>query len=170
MAEMALDPVLQFMRLMWEVDHGLHKVSKRMASSIGLTGPQRLAIRVIGRSPGMAAGELATLMHLDPSTVTGIIRRLEQSRMITRQVDPTDARRARLSLTAKGRVIDRRTAGTVEAAVRRALGSLSPQEVEGASRMLSALAAELLDGEPPGPRRRRRDVAPRRRPIDATSF
>jgi DNA-binding MarR family transcriptional regulator len=148
MAATELDPVLQFMRVMWSVDHGLHKASKRMAAAIGLTGPQRLAIRIIGRSPGMAAGELASLMHLDPSTVTGILRRLEQSRMIVRQVDPADARRARLTLTAKGRVIDRRSAGTIEAAVRRALAALSADEVDAASRVLTALADQLLNGAP----------------------
>jgi DNA-binding MarR family transcriptional regulator len=157
MSPTELDPVLRFMRLMWSVDHGLHKVSKRMASSIGLTGPQRLAIRIIGRSPGMAAGQLATLMHLDPSTITGILRRLEQSRMIVRQVDPADARRARLALTTKGRDVDRRTAGTIEAAVRKALASLPGQEVDAAARVLSALADHLLDGEPAGRGRARRN-------------
>lgn len=149
MTDADLDPVLQFMRLMWSVDHGLHKVSKRMASDIGLTGPQRLAIRIIGRSPGMTAGELASLMHLDPSTVTGILRRLEHGRMITRRSDPADARRTRLRLTARGRGIDRRSAGTVEAAVRRALASLPAQQVEAASQVLTALAEHLLNGYTP---------------------
>jgi DNA-binding MarR family transcriptional regulator len=146
MADAELDNVLQFMRLMWSVDHGLHKVSKRMATAIGLTGPQRLAVRIIGRSPGMAAGELAALMHLDPSTVTGIIRRLEDSRMIVRKPDPTDARRARLTLTQRGRELDRRSAGTIEAAVRRALASVPPQQVAAASQVLAALAAQLDGG------------------------
>jgi DNA-binding MarR family transcriptional regulator len=153
MADAGLDPVLQFMRLMWSVDHGLHKVSKRMASSIGLTGPQRLAIRIIGRSPGMAAGQLAALMHLDPSTVTGILRRLEDGRMISRRVDPADARRTQLTLTARGREFDRKSAGTIEAAVRRALASVPSQQVEAASRVLTALAEQLLDHE--GSERRR---------------
>jgi MarR family transcriptional regulator, organic hydroperoxide resistance regulator len=146
MADAELDPVLQFMRLMWSVDHGLHKVSKRMATKIGLTGPQRLAIRIIGRSPGMAAGELAALMHLDPSTVTGIIRRLEDGGVIARRADPADARRTRLTLTSRGRDLDRRSAGTIEAAVRRALASVPPQQVAAASQVLTALAAQLLDG------------------------
>jgi MarR family transcriptional regulator, organic hydroperoxide resistance regulator len=145
MAEADLDPVLQFMRLMWSVDHGLHKVSKRMASAIGLTGPQRLAIRIIGRAPGMAAGELAALMHLDPSTVTGILRRLEEGRMISRRVDPADARRTRLALTSRGREIDRRSAGTIEAVVRRTLASLAPHQLEAASQVLTALATQLLE-------------------------
>ena len=146
MAEAELDRVLRFMRLMWSVDHGLHKVSKRMASSIGLTGPQRLAVRIIGRAPGMTAGEVAERMHLDPSTVTGILRRLEESRMIVRRTDRSDARRVRLELTAKGRGVDRRSAGTIEAAVQRALGLMNDDEVDAASRVLTALANELLDG------------------------
>lgn len=147
MVDSPLDPTLTFMRLMWSVDHGLQKISKRMSSSIGLTGPQRLAVRVIGRSPGIAAGEVAALMHLDPSTVTGIIRRLVERRMIVRLVDPADARRVRLQLTEKGRVVDRRSAGTVEAAVRRTLAQLSPEEIEAASRMLTLLASRLLEEE-----------------------
>jgi len=134
------------MRLMWALDHELHKRSKRMSSSIGLTGPQRLAIQIIGRSPGLAAGEVATLMHLDPSTVTGILRRLEEGRMIVRQTDPIDARRVRLTLTLKARNVDRRSAGTVEAAVRRTLKSLPAREVEAASRVLTLLARQLLAG------------------------
>ena len=140
-----LDPALAFMRLMWSVDHGLQKISKRMSASIGLTGPQRLAIRIIGRSPGIGAGEVAALMHLDPSTLTGILRRLVERRMIVRDVDPADARRVRLSLTAKGRSIDRRRAGTVEAAVRRTLAQLSPEEIAAASRVLTLLASQLLN-------------------------
>lgn len=138
-----LDPALRFMQLMWSVDHALHKVSKRMASVLGLTGPQRLAIRIIGRSPGMAAGQLADLMHLDPSTVTGILRRLERARLIRREPDPADARRARLHLTNKARTMDRRNAGTVEAAVRRTLASLPADEVDAAGRVLAALAQML---------------------------
>jgi DNA-binding MarR family transcriptional regulator len=162
MADAELDPVLRFMRVMWSVDHGLHKVSKRMASNIGLTGPQRLAIRIIGRSPGMAAGELASLMHLDPSTVTGILRRLEEGRMITRRADPADARRTRLTLTQRGRSIDRRSAGTIEAAVRRTLASMSSQQVEAASQLLTALAAQLLGNGVPERRRTREGTRARR--------
>lgn len=142
-----LGPTLAFMRLMWSVDHGLQKISKRMSASIGLTGPQRLAVRIIGRSPGIAAGEVAALMHLDPSTVTGILRRLAARRLIVRHADPADARRVRLTLTDKGRTIDRRSAGTVEAAVRRTLAELSPEEIAAASRVLTLLASRLLDEE-----------------------
>jgi DNA-binding MarR family transcriptional regulator len=153
-----LDDVLQFMKLMWAVDHQLQSVSKRMAAVLGLTGPQRLSVRLIGRIPGISAGELAALLHLDPSTVTGIVRRLEEARMIERARDQEDARRSRLRLTARGRAVDRRSSGTVEAAVRRVLAIASPQDVAATGRVLNALASELeaLTTPPSSAARRRR--------------
>ena len=139
----SLDPVLQFMRLMWAVDHKLQSVSKRMTSRMGLTGPQRFAVRCIGRRPGLAAGELATLLHLDPGTVTGILKRLEDARIIAREQDATDGRRMRLTLTRAGRAIDRRSAGTVENAIRRVLANARPSDLAAAGRVFRRLASEL---------------------------
>jgi DNA-binding MarR family transcriptional regulator len=154
-----LDPVLQFLRLMWAVDHKLQSVSKRMTTRIGLTGPQRFAVRCIGRRPGLAAGELATLLHLDPGTVTGILKRLEDARMIEREQDASDGRRMRLTLTRAGRAVDRRSAGTVENAIRRVLASASPADLAGAGRVFRRLASELdavavSEGAPAAKRRR----------------
>jgi DNA-binding MarR family transcriptional regulator len=137
------DPVLQFLRLMWAVDHKLQSVSKRMTSRIGLTGPQRFAVRCIGRSPGLAAGELASLLHLDPGTVTGILKRLEDARMIAREQDASDGRRMRLTLTRAGRAVDRRNAGTVEGAIKKVLASASAADVAAAGRVFRRLASEL---------------------------
>ena len=137
------EPVLEFLRLMWAVDHELQSVSKRMLIDLGLTGPQRLAVRFIGRRPGLAAGELAGLLHLDPGTVTGILRRLEAARMITRTRDASDSRRVCLSLTRRGQAVNRRRTGTIEFAVRRALASVSGPDVRAARRVLKLLAEEL---------------------------
>lgn len=139
----SVDPVMQFLQLMWAVDHKLQSVSKRMTTRIGLTGPQRFAVRCIGRRPGLAAGELASQLHLDPGTVTGILKRLEDARMIAREQDLADGRRMRLSLTRAGRAVDRRSAGTVEGAIRKVLTGAPAGDVAAAARVLRRLAAEL---------------------------
>jgi DNA-binding MarR family transcriptional regulator len=136
--------VLDFMRLLWAVDHGLQKISKRMRTEIGMTGPQRLVIRIVGRVPGISAGELARVLHLHPSTLTGILRRLELMGAIEREGDPKDARRALLKLTPQGRQIDNTRTGTVEAAVRRGLGKVADEDLAAAARVLRALATELI--------------------------
>ena len=141
--ERDLDPVLEFLRLMWAVDHELHRVSKRMIGRLGLTAPQRLAVRFVGREPGLAPGRLAELLHLDPGTVTGIVKRLETSGLVTRVRSGGDTRRMQLTLTSKGRTLNRRRKGTVEAAVRRTLDGMPAADLRSASRVLQRLASNL---------------------------
>lgn len=138
-----LGDVLDFMRLLWAVDHGLQSRSKRMKRELGVTGPQRFALRIIGRKPGISAGALASVLHLDPSTLTGVLQRLEASGAIKRVVDRRDGRRAVLSLTARGRALDGVKTRTVESAVRRALASVSKRDVATSRGLLTALVREL---------------------------
>jgi DNA-binding MarR family transcriptional regulator len=139
-----LGEVLEFMRLLWAVDHGLQSNSKRMESSLGVTGPQRLVIRLVGQRPGISAGELASLLHVHPSTLTGVLGRLEARGVVARRADPADKRRALLGLTTKGAKLDKLRSGTVEARVRTTLGRLPAPRVRAARDVLAALA-EALD-------------------------
>jgi DNA-binding MarR family transcriptional regulator len=139
----SLGEVLDFLRLLWKVDHALQQRSKQMLVDYGVTGPQRLVLRVVGRFPGIAAGELADLLHVHPSTLTGVLQRLEAQRLIARTRDPEDARRALLALSAKGRRLDGPKAGTVEHAVKRALDELPATQVHAAAAVLRRLAEHL---------------------------
>jgi len=138
-----LGEVLSFMRVLWAVDHGLQSVSKRMEDHLGVTGPQRLVLRMIGRFPGIAAGELAELLHVHPSTLTGVLRRMVKRDLIVRKHDPSDARRALFDLAPRGRELDKTRSGTVEAAVRRALARLSDSERSTTHDALVVLGEEL---------------------------
>ena len=145
----SLGEVLDFMRLLWAVDHGLQSTSKRMNREIGITGPQRVVIRLVGRFPGISAGELASFLHLHPSTLTGILSRLLERGAITRDSDPLDARRALFKLTAEGRKLDQTRAGTVEFAVRRALAKISNARIQAAREVLESIAETLGVEEEP---------------------
>ncbi|WP_437330532.1 MarR family winged helix-turn-helix transcriptional regulator [Sorangium sp. So ce381] len=138
-----LGEVLDFMKLLWAVDHGLQSTSKRMESKMGVTGPQRLVIRIVGRYPGISAGQLAEIMQLHPSTLTGVLKRLQERGIIERRVDPKDGRRALLGLTARGRELDSLRTGTVEAAVRQALKSVPRRKLDAAQDVLAAVAEAL---------------------------
>ena len=139
----ASDALLAFMRLIWAVDHELQSVSKRMHTRLGLTVPQRMALLLIGRTPGLLAGDLAELLHLHPGTVSGVVARLESAGLIVRAGDAADARRIRLSLTSGGRTVNRRREGTFEAAVRRVLAASSVRDLAATERVLTRLAGEL---------------------------
>jgi MarR family transcriptional regulator, organic hydroperoxide resistance regulator len=134
-----------FMQLIWAVSHGLQATSKRMERALGVSGPQRLVIRIIGEMPGVSAGKLAAVLLVHPSTLTGVLRRLEARGLIRRTAAKDDRRRAVLTLTAAGRRVNESVAGTVEEAVSHVLGDLPPRTVESARVLLKALAAALSD-------------------------
>lgn len=139
----ALDPTLEFLRLIWALDHSLHVASKRMASSFGITGPQRLVVRLIGRHPQISAGELARVLHVHKSTITGVVQRLEARGLVRRTTDASDARRIQLTLTEAGRRVAGPVPGTVESAVKRVLGSIDQPRLDATRAVLERLAAEL---------------------------
>jgi len=131
------------MRLLWSVAHGLESASKQMRSRVGVTGPQRLVIRIIGHYGRVSPGDLAHVLRLHPSSLTGVLRRLEGAGFIVRDADPADGRRAVLRLTQTGKRLDAQRAGTVEAAVRAALSSLPDGMVRAAEDVLRQIASEL---------------------------
>ena len=144
-ARPSLGAPVEFLQLLWAVDHRLQSASKRMAGSLGVTGPQRLVIRIVGRIPGISPGGVAEILHVHPSTLTGVLTRLVDRGVLARRGDAADRRRMILTLTDKGRAINRSTAGTVETAVRRMLASAVRSDVEAARRVLRRLADELTE-------------------------
>jgi MarR family transcriptional regulator, organic hydroperoxide resistance regulator len=130
---------------MWALDHELQRVSKRMVSRMGLTAPQRLAVRFIGREHGLTPSALAELLHVHPGTITGIVQHLESEGLVTRVRSTEDTRRLHLSLTAAGRLLDRRRRGTVESAVRRTAAALTADQLACAQAVMTQLARHLAE-------------------------
>lgn len=134
---------LVFMQRMFQLVHALDVRSKRMMQTLGVTGPQRLVIRHIGQRADRTASEIASILGMHPSTLTGILSRLETRGAITRVRDEEDRRVSRFRLTTLGKKIDRERKGTVEAAVRRALARAEPASVEQSVEIFSLLSHEL---------------------------
>src|SRR5215475_14766317 len=134
---------LQFMQRLWELVHALAVRSKRMGRTLGVTGPQRLVIRVVGQAPGATASAISDILGLHPSTLTGVLARLERQGLLQRRIDTADRRRVRFRLTPAGQRIDRERKGTVEAAVRRANSRADPQMMAHTEAVIALLVAEL---------------------------
>lgn len=141
-----LTPALEFLEGVWRLNHALERTSMRMEATLGVTAQQRLIIRCVGKYPGMTSGQLATLLHLDPGTISTSIGRLERKGLLQRRQDSRDKRRVTLGLTADGRALDEPTPGTIEHAVERLLESADVKETAATRRMLDKLV-ELLSEE-----------------------
>ena len=143
-----LGPGLAFLRRLWRLDHALERLSGRMERRLGVTAPQRLVLRCVGKFPGLSAGQLAALLHLDPSTISSALRRLEQRNLLERTRDPDDARRVVLQLTTAGRSVARATAGTVEHAVEQMMAEVAPDELDRFEALLERLC-DTVEAEAP---------------------
>ncbi|HUL74703.1 MAG TPA: MarR family winged helix-turn-helix transcriptional regulator [Vicinamibacterales bacterium] len=138
-----LDSTLDFMRVLWAVEHALETTSKRMNVRLGVTGPQRLVLRLVERFPEISAGDLARVTWLHPSTLTGVLRRLERRGLLERLTDPRDRRRVKLRIRPAARRLIGPVAGTVEVAVTRMRETVPSRHVDHARQVLTALARAL---------------------------
>jgi MarR family transcriptional regulator, organic hydroperoxide resistance regulator len=149
----SLGEELDFLRLIWAVDHALQSTSKRMERTQGVTGPQRLVLRLLARFPGLTMARLATILRVHASTAGGIVKRLERRGLVERREDARDRRRTCLDLSEAGRAFDDECGGLIETAVRRTLEALPAQAVDDARATLIRLTSELGHGAHrlPGP-------------------
>lgn len=141
--ELPLGGALDFLQHLWRLDHALERLSRRMERDLGVTAQQRLVIRCIGKYPGVTAGQLAELLHVDPGTMSATLRRLQSKRLVRRRRDPIDKRRLALGLTEDGRALDAPTERTIEASVDELLTTSTPAEKAGGVAMLTRLVRIL---------------------------
>ena len=135
---------LEFLQCLWRTSHAMERRSRRMEKAIGVTAPQRLVLRFLGRFPGVTAGQLAQALHVDPGTLSASLRRLEGRGLVERRRDPADTRRVTLGLTKLGRELDGARTGTVEAAADALLADASPRDLAATVRVLDRFAEILL--------------------------
>src|SRR5256885_7832613 len=75
---------------------------RREDDASGLPGPQLSALSVIVFGGPITLGALATAEQVRPPTITKLVAALEERGLVTREVDPTDRRIARVTATARG--------------------------------------------------------------------
>ena len=151
-----LEPALAFLRELWALDHALGSTSKLMHDRMGITAQQRMFLRFVGIYPQITAGDLAAILHVEKSTLSLALKRLEKRGLVARRHDTADARKAPIVLTAAGRAFDRPALGTVERAVRRALRATKPRDLEIVRSFLQRLVLLLEPGESARVSRRRK--------------
>lgn len=109
-----VDEVMQNLR---RIVKALQEYSSSVEKQFGLTGPQLWALWELSRRGPLSLKALAERMHLDPSTVTGVVDRLHKRGLVLRAPDSEDRRRVVISLTPLGE-------GTVKGAPHPAQGQL----------------------------------------------
>jgi MarR family transcriptional regulator, organic hydroperoxide resistance regulator len=142
-SDFPLDVSLTFLREIWALNHSLERASKRMEFLLGVTARQRIVIRILGKYPSITAGQLSTLLRIDPGTLSAAIARLEARGWVERGRDVKDQRRVTVMLTPKGKMLDVVSANTIENAINTTLSKTTDQERKCVSQFLARLIGAL---------------------------
>lgn len=126
-----------------------YRVEFRAAlSETALHVGQDMALLELWKEDGMGLGELAGRLFLEPSTVTRMVRRMEEAGLVRRRRDARDARVFRVHLTEEGRALEEKVKDHFEGIERKALEGLSDEEKDLLRRVLPRVHANLLGTSP----------------------
>ncbi len=99
-ADRGRNDVAELLRLMRAIEHRLQSSSKLMARDGGVTGPQRTVLRAITKEPGLSASDVAEVVQLHASTVTGIpCSACSRRGLVSRRKSDDDGRKGMLEVT-----------------------------------------------------------------------
>lgn len=110
------------------ISQAVETYSRFLLQEYGLTAPQIAALRAIERHAALGPSQLAEQLHVSAQTVAGIISRLEQRELITRERDERDRRAFRLTVTAEGKRLAASAPSLLSDHFRRELGRLPDWE------------------------------------------
>ncbi len=103
--------------------------SQEVSRSFGVTGPQLWALTTIAGHEALPLGELSKKMYLHPSTVTGVVDRLEAKGYVSRDRSARDRRVVTVCLTPKGKELVGRAPNPVQGKMIHGLRKLDGEEL-----------------------------------------
>ena len=83
----------------------INRTYKPMLDEMGITYPQYLVLNALAEADGMSVGAVAHRLALESSTITPLVKRMEQAGLVTRQRSQTDERQVQVDLTPAGRAL-----------------------------------------------------------------
>ena len=126
--------------------------SRNLAAQHHVTGPQLMCLMAVVENGSITSTDVAGRVHLDPSTLVGVLDRLEKKGLIRRERSHEDRREIHLTATEAGRKLAARTPYPMQHALGEKLKSISASEHEQIARcmerLVSLIGADKLDGGP----------------------
>jgi DNA-binding MarR family transcriptional regulator len=119
--------------------------------SAGISGAQLFVLQALADERAWSINELADRTHTDQSSVSVVVRRLVERKLIARKAAEDDARRTELSLTAAGRRLLARCPEPTQARLVQALERMPFVEFQALTSGLRSLTCEMGgdSGSPP---------------------
>lgn len=115
-----------------------------LLSGQGLTYPQYLVLLVLWEQDAQPVNDIARRLYLETNTVTPLLKRMEAAGILTRSRGEQDARQMIVSLTPKGRALQKKLADVpMEVARAVVCPSVNPETAPALYRMLDDMIQKL---------------------------
>jgi len=129
-----------------------HARAHTLLEALGLYRGQPPMLHALWEKEGLTHGELATRLHIQPSTVTKMIQRMERAGFVECRPDPDDQRVSRVYLTAAGRAIQAEVKQVWRTMEDETFAAFAPEERTLLRRFLMQMRESLIQvtgGRPP---------------------
>jgi len=103
--DVAISEIMQSLRRIFKA---IQDYSHEVSEKFGITGPQLWALKTLFQNESLSLTGLSERMYLHPSTITGVIDRLEKKGYMKRNRDKVDRRVIYVQLTAEGKRLAKR--------------------------------------------------------------
>ena len=120
------------------------RLSARDAERIaGISGAQLFVLQTLATAPAASINDLAERTMTDQSSVSVVVRRLVERKLVVRKPSPEDSRRVELELSARGRKLLARCPEPTQARLLASLRRLAPAELSSLTAGMAALVREM---------------------------
>jgi MarR family transcriptional regulator, 2-MHQ and catechol-resistance regulon repressor len=134
---------LPLLRELSETYQAFEVYSSAHVRTLGLTPAQFDIVATLGNTPGMTTRELGERTLITKGTLTGVVDRLVDKKLVRRAAMPSDGRCQIVQLTAQGERLFARIFPAHLAHMERAFAQLSQKELSGMTESLRRLRGVL---------------------------
>jgi DNA-binding MarR family transcriptional regulator len=137
------DDIRQVMDALRRIVRDLRLTARDAERSAGISGAQLFVLQSLAEEPAASLNDLAERTLTDQSSVSVVVKRLADRKLVARKPSPEDARRIELSLTAGGRRLLARCPEPTQVRLVSALRRLSAGDLEALTATLQSLVREM---------------------------
>jgi DNA-binding MarR family transcriptional regulator len=143
----AKPPNERFRAAYWRVLRDLDALRLQQWEHSQLTLPQLRVLFSVRRSPGITTGQLARSLGITVSTTSGLVTKLVDAGLVTRQSSKNDRRQLPLALTAAGQSLAGELAEVTRPFLDELAGELGPEleQIVAGLEMLGEAAARVRE-------------------------
>ncbi|MCJ8517417.1 MarR family winged helix-turn-helix transcriptional regulator [Pseudorhizobium tarimense] len=94
--------------------HAFTRAYKPLLDPLGLTYPQYLVMLTLWEEDGQSVKTIGERLGLDSGTLSPLLKRLEQARLVMRRRYTQDERQVRIQLTPKGDALRQKAVGVMQ--------------------------------------------------------